>query len=146
MKTILICGLPGSGKTFLARALVKELVGVDWYNADAIREQYNDWDFTPSGRKRQMERMKSLSAKSVSEGRYAISDFVCPTSELRKEFDADYVVWMNTIKEGRFDDTNRVFENPESDSVDLIITADEWWHTQFADTWSKYIKEQVENG
>ena len=110
MKRILLCGLPGSGKTTLAKRLVETLGNADWYNADSVREQFQDWDFSPEGRARQMKRMQDFTRKSVAKGRYGIADFVCPTQALRDEFRGDYVIWMNTIKEGRFEDTNKMFE------------------------------------
>ena len=146
MKRILICGLPGAGKTFLAKRLQEKLGNADWYNADAVREEYNDWDFSDEGRGRQMERMKRLSNESIDSGKYAITDFVCPTNKLRQEFNADFVIWMNTISEGRFEDTNKVFENPDAESVDITITEDDWWNTQFADTWSERIITELTNG
>jgi len=146
MKRILICGLPGAGKTFLAKRLQEKLGNADWYNADAVREEYNDWDFSDEGRARQMERMKRLSNESIDSGKYAITDFVCPTNKLRQEFNADFVIWMNTISEGRFEDTNKVFENPDAESVDITITEDDWWNTQFADTWSERIITELTNG
>ena len=66
MKRILICGLPGSGKTTLAKRLVEILGNADWYNADEIREKFNDWDFSPEGRERQMNRMQDYVRKSVA--------------------------------------------------------------------------------
>lgn len=110
---ILIFGLPGSGKSTLAEPLAKLLGGV-WINADKVREHYDDWDFTTEGRMRQAQRMKHLSDGVVLAGKIAIADFVCPTEQARKEFDPDYTVWMDTIKEGRFEDTNKIFENPPS--------------------------------
>lgn len=110
---ILIFGLPGSGKSTLAEPLT-ELLGAVWLNADHIRAEYDDWDFTPEGRLRQAMRMKFLADGVVKAGKIAVADFVCPTDLLRKEFDADYTVWMDTIKKGRFDDTNKVFEKPEN--------------------------------
>ncbi len=52
---ILVMGLPGSGKTYFSNLLKKELesiigVTVDWFNADDIRKQFNDWDFSHEGR------------------------------------------------------------------------------------------------
>lgn len=110
---ILICGLPGSGKSTLAEPFAKLINGV-WINADKVREKYNDWDFSLEGRLRQSQRMKFLSDGVVMAGKIAVADFVCPTQKARKEFSADYTVWMDTIKEGRFDDTNKIFETPNN--------------------------------
>lgn len=108
---ILICGLPGSGKSTLAEPFAKLINGV-WINADQVREQYNDWDFSPEGRIRQAQRMRYISDGVVRAGGIAIADFVCPTDKAREEFDADYTVWMDTIEEGRFEDTNKMFQAP----------------------------------
>ena len=108
---ILIFGLPGSGKTTLAKPFA-DLIGGVHINADAIREHYDDWDFTPEGRMRQANRMRHLSDGVVMAGKIAVTDFVCPTEEARQAFDPDFTVWMETIKEGRFDDTNKIFQAP----------------------------------
>ena len=108
---ILIMGLPGSGKTWLAERLQKH-TGFAWYNADAVREMANDWDFTPEGRIRQAKRMRHIADFEKSEGRHVVCDFVCPTEKARDMFDADITIWVDTIKEGRFEDTNKMFEAP----------------------------------
>ena len=118
---ILIFGLPGSGKSTLAEELSKLVKGV-WLNADKIREEYNDWDFSMEGRIRQANRMRYLSDGIVKANKIAIADFVCPTERARKDFNADYTIWMNTIKEGRFEDTNRIFEIP----TDYNYKVTEW--------------------
>lgn len=108
---ILIFGLPGSGKTTLAKPFA-ELIGGVHINADAIRERYDDWDFTPEGRLRQAQRMKHLSDGVVMAGKIAVTDFIAPTAQARLAFGPDFTVWMDTIKEGRFADTNAMFEKP----------------------------------
>lgn len=110
---ILIYGLPGSGKSTLAEPFA-ELVNGIWLNADKIRHMYDDWDFTPEGRIRQAQRMRYLADGVVMAGKIAVADFVCPTEEARKLFAPDYTVWMDTIKQGRFEDTNAMFEKPET--------------------------------
>ena len=114
-------GLPGSGKTYLAQRL-QPLLNAAWFNADKVREMANDWDFSPEGRKRQSLRMKSLADYESENKRLVICDFICPTSETRNMFEPDVVIWLDTIKEGRFEDTNKLFERPEN--VDFRIT--EW--------------------
>ena len=103
MKRVLIFGLPGSGKSTLAEKLTEILGNADWHNADKIRETFDDWDFSPEGRERQSLRMRDYVRKSVAKGNYGIADFVCPTNELREKNVPEYVVWMNTIEEGRFE-------------------------------------------
>ena len=114
-------GLPGSGKTYLAQRL-QPLLSAAWFNADKVREMANDWDFSSEGRKRQSLRMKSLADYESVNKRIVICDFICPTSETRKMFDPDIVIWLDTINEGRFEDTNKLFEKPEN--IDFRVT--EW--------------------
>ena len=109
---VLIFGLPGSGKSTLAKPFA-ELIGGVHVNADDVREKYNDWDFTPEGRMRQAARMRYLADGVVMSGKVAVADFVAPTEQARMEFNADFTVWMDTIKEGRFEDTNEIFEKPD---------------------------------
>jgi len=140
IKKILIFGLPGSGKSTLAKPFA-ELIGGVWLNADAVREEYNDWDFSPEGRMRQAMRMKFLSDGVVKAGKIAVADFVCPTEAARAEFSADFTVWMDTIKEGRFEDTNKMFQTPVH--YDYHVSA--WFddtHEQLAKVVSKYMKAQ----
>ena len=108
---ILIFGLPGSGKTTLAKPFA-ELIGGIHINADTVRKKYDDWDFSPEGRIRQAQRMRHLADGVEIAGKIAVADFVCPTEQARIEFAPNYTVWMDTIKQGRFADTNAIFETP----------------------------------
>ena len=130
---ILICGLPGSGKTTLAEPFAK-LIGAVHINADAVREEYDDWDFTVEGRMRQAARMKYLADGIVKAGKICVADFVAPTRQAREEFAADYVVWMDTIDQGRFEDTNKMYEPLEQDEYNYHVSA---W---FNDTHEKLME------
>jgi len=134
MKIILIMGLPGAGKTTLANELAK-LIESKRLNADKIRRAANDWDFSEEGRTRQAKRMSEAALKIKSEGNNVIADFICTTSEARKLFPADYIVWVDTIKKGRFEDTNQMFVKPEK--FDCHVT------TQDAKVWASKIAEEV---
>ena len=104
-------GLPGSGKTYLAKRM-QTILNAAWYNADIVREMANDWDFSPEGRIRQSLRMKNLADFEKKHGRIVICDFVCPTHETKRNFNPEITIWMNTIKSGRYEDTNKMFESP----------------------------------
>ena len=127
-------GLPGAGKTTLANELAK-LIKSKRLNADEIRRAANDWDFSEEGRTRQAKRMSEAAHKIKSEGNNVIADFICPTPEARKLFLADYIVWVDTIKEGRFEDTNQMFVKPEK--YDCHVT------TQDAKFWAPQIAEKI---
>ena len=127
-------GLPGSGKTTLAKELAT-LIKATRINADEVRKQANDWDFSKEGRKRQSKRMADLAKKKQKEGQHVIADFICPTPEARNLFPADYIIWVDTIKKGRFDDTNEMFVKPEK--FNFHVT------TQDAKTWAKQIAEKI---
>jgi adenylylsulfate kinase len=112
--SILVMGLPGAGKTTLARALVDFLASVgktvEWHNADNVRTKYNDWDFSHEGRIRQSLRMKDLVAAAESE--YVVCDFVAPLQEMRKILAPDYIIWLDTIKHSEYEDTDQIFVPP----------------------------------
>ena len=127
-------GLPGSGKTTLAKRLV-EMFNAVWLNADEVRKEADDWDFSEEGRKRQSLRMWSFAEEAVDANRTVVADFICPTEETRKQFDANYTVWMDTIKEGRFEDTNKMFEPPST--YDFRVT-----HME-AGMWAFLIKQDI---
>ncbi len=155
MIKILIMGLPGAGKTFMAKALKKcletsteipiERLGqceavptfyhpsVKWFNADEVRKKYNDWDFSKEGRIRQSKRMADLAEASSAD--YVIADFVAPIPEMRHNFKADWVIWMDTIDQGRFEDTNRMFISP--DVYDFRITE------KNAEKWAEFVGNHI---
>ena len=134
MKIILIMGLPGSGKTTLANELAP-MLEAKRLNADEVRKEANDWDFSKEGRKRQSKRMADFAIKMKQDGSYVIADFICPTPEARSLFPADYIVWVDTIKSGRFDDTNKMFVKPEK--YDYHVT------TQDAKVWAAKILKEI---
>ena len=134
MKIILIMGLPGAGKTTLANELAK-LIKAKRLNADEIRKAANDWDFSEKGRTRQSKRMAEAALKMKNEGNNVIADFICPTPEARSLFPADIIIWVDTIKEGRFEDTNQMFVKPEK--YDFHVTSQDAKH------WSSKIIEEI---
>lgn len=125
---ILIMGLPNSGKTTLARELVKILPNSEWFNADDIRKQYNDWDFSDQGRMRQCDRMKQLAADSKAD--YIICDFVAPTKEIRKYFRADLMVFMDTVDRCEYENTNTIFEKPSNFDIRVDSKHCNYWAIQ----------------
>jgi hypothetical protein len=152
MEKILVMGLPGSGKTTFSKALKEYLenssdyfkvepnsfIGknatVKWFNADDVRKKYNDWDFSSNGRIRQSHRMFEL-ASANDDKDFVICDFVAPLTEMRNNFKADWVVWMDTIDSGRFEDTNKMFVPPEV--YDFRITE------QNAEKWAEFVGDHI---
>ena len=120
---ILIMGLPGSGKTTLALELAKHLSAVHW-NADDVRQNINkDLKFTIADRIEQARRMGWLCDQVNKAGYPAIADFICPTKETRQAFNPSHIIFMDTIKKGRFEDTNNLFEEPNSTEYLYKFTA-----------------------
>jgi len=149
MEKILVMGLPGSGKTYFAEKLKKYLEtspfyklgetisgtcpSVKWINADDVRKKYNDWDFSHEGRIRQSIRMRELADGFFND--FVIADFVAPLAEMRHNFKADWVIWMDTIEKGRFEDTNKMFVPPEL--YDFRITE------QNAEKWAEFVGSHI---
>ncbi len=127
-------GLPGSGKTTLAEEL-SPLLNAKRLNADEVRKEANDWDFSEEGRTRQAKRMADFALKLKEDGNFVVADFVCPTPAARALFPADFIIWVDTIKEGRFDDTNKMFVKP--DKFDFHVT------TQDAKNWAPKILKEI---
>ena len=148
---ILIMGLPGAGKTYMAQALKQHLESqsvlfhpsaetvsssqarVEWFNADDVRKRFNDWDFSQEGRIRQSHRMRELADKAQCD--FVIVDFVAPLTEMRHNFKADWIIWMDTIEAGRYEDTNRMFVPPEF--YDFRVTE------QAAEKWAEFIGNHI---
>ena len=127
-------GLPGSGKTTLANEL-GPMLNAKRLNADEVRKEANDWDFSEEGRKRQARRMADLATKLKEGGNYVVADFICPTHESRKLFPSDCIIWVDTIQKGRFEDTNKMFVKP--DRYDFHVT------TQDAKKWAPKIFKEI---
>jgi hypothetical protein len=130
-------GLPGAGKTYLAERVKQQLEEnnktVKWLNADEVRSHYNDWDFSKEGRIRQSLRMRELADSFDVD--YVICDFVAPLVEMRNNFKADWTVWVDSIEQGRFEDTNKMFIQPEVYDFRII--------EQNAEKWSEFIATHI---
>ena len=110
---ILVFGLPEAGKTTFAKRLIK---GTDFahFNADEVRGMFNDWDFSEEGRRRQAQRMLALCTMA---NKTSVVDFICPFDIFRHPYDIK--IWINTIDQSHYKDTNKMFKKP--DSVDFEI-------------------------
>ena len=126
MKIILVMGLPGAGKTTLANE-ISPMLNAKRLNADEVRKAANDWDFSEEGRLRQAKRMADAALKLKAKGHYVIADFIAPTPEARKLFPSDFIVWVDTIEKGRFDDTNKMFKKPEKFNIKVNSKNSKYW-------------------
>ena len=131
---VLVMGLPGSGKTTLANKLAP-MLNAKRLNGDDVRRSFDHWDFSKEGRIQQAKRMFFFAEKLKKKDNNVIAEFVCPTLTTRKCFPADYIVWVNTIKKGRFNDTNKMFVKPKK--FDCQVT------TQDAEKWATKIVEDI---
>jgi adenylylsulfate kinase len=138
-RKILIMGLPGAGKTTLAKILAARLNAVH-FNANEVRENINkDLGFSTSDRIEQARRMGWLCDQVVKTGGFVIADFICPTPETRRAFTENgptFVVWVDRIRESAFEDTNRMFVPPET--FELRVPPD-----GSAEHWAERIAQQL---
>ncbi len=135
-RKILIMGLPGAGKTTLAISLARRLNAVH-FNADEVRREINsELSFSPGDRIEHARRMGWLCDQVVKTGCLAIADFICPLPETRQAFSAGgepFIVWLDRIQEGRFEDTNRLFVPPEHFDMRIPATGTvEYWTEEVA--------------
>lgn len=141
---ILVCGLPGSGKTTLTNALAPLLKAVV-FNADEVRANINkDLGFSIEDRIEQARRMSWLCDQVVKAGGTAIADFVCPTQETRRSFGPAFVVFVDRIHKGRFEDTNKLFVSPSY--YDVRIGPDgspEFWARQIVNKLHKLLAKKT---
>jgi adenylylsulfate kinase-like enzyme len=116
---ILIMGLPGAGKTTLAKELSKEINAIH-LNADEMRNKvWTDLTFKYTDRLIMAQRMGALSDVLINQGYNVIADFVCPTEQTRQAFGSAFIVWVNRIENSRFDDTNNLFEKPKQVDIEI---------------------------
>jgi adenylylsulfate kinase len=115
-----ITGLPGSGKTTLAAELADRINAIH-INADKVRADLNkDLGFALDDRIENARRLGALARLLDEQGQIVIVDFICPTLETRQAFGKpDILIWVNRITEGRFEDTNKMWQDPTD--VDLEI-------------------------
>ena len=129
-KKILVMGLPGAGKTTLSKYLAKIINAVQ-VNADEVRKKANDWDFSLEGRRRRQENERFVKLLHFK-GKNVVADFICPTKATRDDFDADFLIWVDTIKKGRFEDTNILFEPPENSDFRVTTQDGKYWSEKIA--------------
>ena len=137
---MLVMGLPGSGKTTLAKPFA-DLLDAAYFNGDQIRARYDDHDFSLAGREYQAERMKYLCDGALSITSHVVADFICPTKKTREIFKPDFTIWMDTIKESEYEDTNTFFERPSK--VDYHV--DSWFddtHRQLVQVVERFMRSK----
>ena len=101
-------GLSGSGKTSLAKLLAPMFNAV-LINEDEVRKEANDFDLSEVGRSIHTNRMKRLADEAIQNNRNVVADIECP-----EDFNADYIICMDTLKESKYEDTNKMFEQPKN--------------------------------
>jgi len=117
---ILIMGLPNSGKTTLGEKLSEEF-NIPFWDNDVVRKIYNDWDFSQQGRERQALRMRKISEIDP----ISICAFICPLPGFRSFFFADKLIWMDTVEECKYEDTNKLFQPPKKYDVRITKLGDD---------------------
>jgi adenylylsulfate kinase len=111
---ILLTGLSGTGKTYLADKLSSAL-HIPILNGDDVRSASNDWDFTYEGRHRQALRMYEMSQDCDN----IIFDFIAPLPLFRDIVRPDFIIWMNTKTSSQYPDTDSLYQPPKYPNIIL---------------------------
>lgn len=141
---ILISGLSGAGKSYLSEILQKRLnlLGTcQWLNADKVRSEYNDWDFSVEGRQRQGQRLKELADSSKAD--WVILDFIAPLEETRTLVDADWTIWLDTVSSSKYKDTDFVFQPPEKYDFHVVNRQSKDWADEIFKSITSGKREKV---
>ena len=117
---ILIMGLPGSGKTWLG-SRIAEKFNIPFWDANVVRNIYNDWDFSSQGRDRQSMRMRKLAEVDP----ISISAFIAPLPGHVRNFFPDKLIFMDTVRECQYEDTNKLFQSPKKYDVRIKKLGDD---------------------
>lgn len=113
-------GRSGSGKTTLSRMLLNIIPSCSHINADAVRTEYNDWDFSIEGRMRQAERMHDKAQQQFQWVDTVIIDMICPLKEMRKIIKPDIIIYMEREGNKKFKNTDEIFEEPDASEAEQL--------------------------
>lgn len=137
-RKILICGISGSGKTYLSK-LLAPAIGAIHLNNDEIRNgPHINFGWTLGERVSHAFRVGQWADMLVAQGYDVIVDMICPTVQAREALNPDYVIYMGTETVSQYPDTDELFVKPTD--ADYIVTS------KSAEIWTRTLKGKLTRG